>query len=152
MFVTIISHQLQPSKISFMHFYLLLTVLSAALVDGQKRHIYLGTKPLINPPHGTGTVEYLSADGFVNVVAHWAVLLSECGHHSPRWKPDSTKPVGTLFELFSDETGNNRAQITRHFRPAQMDGWTFKHIGTTFVTDEELRNEGSIHHIASLTF
>jgi hypothetical protein len=113
------------------YFYLLSIFLSVALVSAQKRHIYLGTRSLFVPATAGGTVEYLSADGPINLISHGAVLVGENGRKSPHWKPDSTKPLGTLFELNNDEQWNTRAIKTRHFRPRQMDRWSFKHLGTT---------------------
>ena len=123
-----------------MHFYLLSIFFSVALVSAQKRHIYLGTRSLFVPATAGGTVEYLSADGSLNLISHWAVLVGESGQKSPHWKPDSTKPLGTLFELNNDEQWNTRGNITPHFRPRQMDGWSFKHLGTTSLTDEQLQS------------
>jgi hypothetical protein len=129
-----------------MHFYILSIFFSVALVSAQKRHIYLGTRSLVVPQNWRGTVEYLSADGSVEAiaVAHWAVLFSECGPKSPYWKPDSTKTLGTIFELYKDDEGNNQARINDDFRPREADGWTFKPIGTTSDTDDQLRTAGII--------
>src|SRR5271169_2093434 len=93
----------------------LFLMISVAFVNAQKRHIYLGTRSLIVPGIGGGTIEYLKADGLVDVIAHWAVLFSECGTKSPQWKPESTKPLGTLVELNANEQSNNYAKITTHF-------------------------------------
>ena len=98
-----------------MHFYILLISFSVALVSAQKRHIYLASRSLVVPQNGKGTVEHLSAEGSVKVIAHWAVLFSELGQKSPHWKLDSNITLGIIFDLYRDEDGNNQIQIDSDF-------------------------------------
>jgi hypothetical protein len=137
-----------------MHFYILFISVFVALVSAQNRHIYVATRALQDIPQNWRgvTVEYLSADGSVGVIAHWAVLFSEYGQNSPEWRPDSIKDLGTLFELNSDDRGMNQIKIDRRFRPREADGWTFKWIGTTSDTDDQLRTTGSILLLCFIDF
>lgn len=68
-----------------MQFYVLSIFFSVALVSAQKRHIYLASRSLAVPQNDEETVEDVSVDDSVGVIAHWAVLLSERGPNSPHW-------------------------------------------------------------------
>jgi hypothetical protein len=115
--------------------------------QGQSRSVFVMTRPLVSA--GAGLVAFMSAND--SSLGHWGLLVTEFSEEDLRskWKSGSQVGWGTYFEVMAGGNDELVDIVVEDFVPSRDIKWQFKYIGSTTVSDEVIREEGTKHTTVS---
>jgi hypothetical protein len=121
-----------------------------------KHSVWLFTRPLKSITLLFGTSSHSK-----DQLSHWGVLISELsrvdGHAIlSRSRGNNDTDLGTMYELFPDDTNRNILSITQPFRTSvlrnQWPMFSAQYVGQTAMTHEMIKENGTRSPSSLLTF